>query len=253
MSNKYNNDITDFGFRFVKKNEKTLMVFNIFSSVATKYDLMNDLMSFGIHRTWKRRLIKYSEVSYGHHVLDIAGGTGDLTVYFAGLVGDQGVVVLADINDVMLKEGRKKLRNLGLIRNIFYVQANVEALPFLNEKFDCVSMSFGFRNVTEKERALRSIYRVLKYGGRFLLLEFSQPSSGFLNTLYDIYSFYFLPKLGKLIVNDADSYRYLVESIRMHPSQDIIRNMMLNTGFCKVEYLNMTGGIVALHRGYKFN
>ncbi|AKC60763.1 bifunctional demethylmenaquinone methyltransferase/2-methoxy-6-polyprenyl-1,4-benzoquinol methylase UbiE [Blochmannia endosymbiont of Camponotus (Colobopsis) obliquus] len=251
MNIKDNNDFVDFGYNFVERNKKSSMVFNVFRSVSTKYDFMNDLMSFGIHRIWKCMLIKYSGVSYGHKVLDVAGGTGDLTVKFVNLVGTQGMVVLADNNNYMLQEGRRKLRNLGLLSNIYYVQSNAEMLPFKDEVFDCVVISFGLRNITEKEQALRSMHRVLKYGGKLLILEFSKPLYILLNKLYNFYSFYILPKLGKLIVNDEYSYRYLVESIRIHPDQDMLKNMMKKNGFSKIKYFNMTGGIVAVHYGYK--
>ncbi|BBI92603.1 putative bifunctional 2-octaprenyl-6-methoxy-1,4-benzoquinone methylase/ S-adenosylmethionine:2-DMK methyltransferase [Serratia symbiotica str. Tucson] len=243
---------TDFGFRTVARDEKQAMVADVFHSVAAKYDVMNDLMSFGIHRIWKRFTIDCSSVRRGQRVLDLAGGTGDLAAKFSGMVGEQGLVVLADINDSMLKVGRDKLRDRGIVGNISYVQANAEALPFPDNYFDCITIAFGLRNVTEKDKALRSMFRVLKPGGRLLVLEFSKPRLAPLNKAYDAYSFHVLPKIGALVVKDPDSYRYLAESIRMHPDQETLKDMMVNAGFDNVTYFNLTGGIVALHRGFKF-
>ncbi|NIG87133.1 bifunctional demethylmenaquinone methyltransferase/2-methoxy-6-polyprenyl-1,4-benzoquinol methylase UbiE [Serratia symbiotica] len=243
---------TDFGFRTVARDEKQAMVADVFHSVAAKYDVMNDLMSFGIHRIWKRFTIDCSGVRRGQRVLDLAGGTGDLAAKFSGMVGEQGLVVLADINDSMLKVGRDKLRDRGIVGNISYVQANAEALPFPDNYFDCITIAFGLRNVTEKDKALRSMFRVLKPGGRLLVLEFSKPRLAPLNKAYDAYSFHVLPKIGALVVKDPDSYRYLAESIRMHPDQETLKDMMVNAGFDNVTYFNLTGGIVALHRGFKF-
>lgn len=245
-------ETTDFGFRTVAKTQKADMVAQVFHSVAAKYDVMNDLMSFGIHRIWKRFTIDCSGVRRGQKVLDLAGGTGDLTAKFTRLVGETGEVVLADINDSMLKMGREKLRNKGIVGNVNYVQANAEALPFPDNTFDCITISFGLRNVTDKEAALRSMYRVLKPGGRLLVLEFSRPLLEPLNKAYDAYSFHILPRIGELVANDGESYRYLAESIRMHPDQETLKGMMENAGFENVSYYNLTGGIVALHRGYKF-
>lgn len=242
----------DFGFTQIPKQEKQKRVAEVFNSVADKYDVMNDLMSFGIHRLWKKVTIEFSGVRRGQKVLDLAGGTGDLTAKFSQLVGDDGFVILADINDSMLKVGREKLRDKGLFKNIEYVQANAEALPFADNSFDCVTISFGLRNVTNKDQALSSIWRVLKPGGRLLILEFSKPEYKLLNKAYDLYSFTMLPLMGKIIANDADSYRYLAESIRMHPDQLKLKKMMEDVGFKDVQYHNMTGGIVALHLGFKF-
>jgi demethylmenaquinone methyltransferase/2-methoxy-6-polyprenyl-1,4-benzoquinol methylase len=249
---KQTQETTHFGFRTVAKDEKQEMVAEVFHSVAAKYDLMNDLMSFGIHRIWKRFTIDCSGVRQGQRVLDLAGGTGDLTAKFSRLVGEKGEVVLADINDSMLKMGREKLRNLGIVGNVSYVQANAEALPFPDNYFDCITISFGLRNVTEKEKALRSMFRVLKPGGRLLVLEFSKPTLKPLSKAYDTYSFHILPRIGELVAQDAESYRYLAESIRMHPDQETLKGMMGDAGFENVTYHNLTGGIVALHRGFKF-
>ena len=230
-------ETTHFGFQTVAKEQKADMVAHVFHSVASKYDVMNDLMSFGIHRLWKRFTIDCS---------------GVLTAKFSRLVGETGKVVLADINESMLKMGREKLRNIGVIGNVEYVQANAEALPFPDNTFDCITISFGLRNVTDKDKALRSMYRVLKPGGRLLVLEFSKPIIEPLSKAYDAYSFHVLPRIGSLVANDADSYRYLAESIRMHPDQDTLKTMMQDAGFESVDYYNLTAGVVALHRGYKF-
>ncbi|MWP61323.1 bifunctional demethylmenaquinone methyltransferase/2-methoxy-6-polyprenyl-1,4-benzoquinol methylase UbiE [Gilliamella sp. Pas-s25] len=247
-----NQEKIDFGYTQVPKQEKVKRVAEVFHSVADKYDVMNDLMSFGIHRIWKKITIEYSSVRKGQKVLDLAGGTGDLTAKFSQLVGDDGLVVLADINESMLKVGRDKLRDKGLFKNIEYVQANAEELPFTDNYFDCITISFGLRNVTDKEKALRSMWRVLKPGGRLLILEFSKPQYQILNKAYDLYSFSMLPLMGKIVANDSESYRYLAESIRMHPDQNTLKKMMQDAGFVDVKYHNMTGGIVALHIGFKF-
>jgi demethylmenaquinone methyltransferase / 2-methoxy-6-polyprenyl-1,4-benzoquinol methylase len=245
-------ETTHFGFRTVAKEQKEGMVAEVFHSVAAKYDLMNDLMSFGVHRIWKRFTIDCSGVRRGQRVLDLAGGTGDLTAKFSRLVGEQGEVVLADINESMLRMGREKLRDKGVVGNVCYVQANAEALPFTDNYFDCITISFGLRNVTEKEEALRSMFRVLKPGGRLLVLEFSKPLFEPLSKAYDAYSFHILPKIGELVAQDSESYRYLAESIRMHPDQETLKGMMVDAGFENVTYSNLAGGIVALHRGFKF-
>lgn len=248
MSDK---DTTHFGYKQVDSQEKQGLVANVFHSVAAKYDIMNDLMSVGVHRLWKRFTIELSGVRKGHQVLDIAGGTGDLAAKFSRLVGAEGRVVLADINESMLRVGRDKLLDKGLANNIEYVQANAEALPFPDNSFDCITIAFGLRNVTDKDRALRSMLRVLKPGGRLLVLEFSKPNNPLLSKAYDGYSFTLLPAMGKLITDDAESYRYLAESIRMHPDQETLKAMMEDAGFNRCDYHNMTGGIVALHKGVK--
>jgi demethylmenaquinone methyltransferase/2-methoxy-6-polyprenyl-1,4-benzoquinol methylase len=240
---------THFGYQKVDRGEKAGLVANVFHSVASRYDLMNDLMSAGIHRVWKRFTIEVSAVRPGNRVLDIAGGTGDLTARFSRLVGPEGQVVLADINDSMLKVGRDKLIDRGVHGNIEYVQANAERLPFPDHHFDIVSIAFGLRNVTDKESALESMLRVLKPGGRLLILEFSTPGNELLSSAYDAYSFRILPVLGKLVAGDSDSYQYLAESIRMHPDQETLKEMMETAGFVGCEYFNMTGGVVALHKG----
>ena len=243
---------THFGYKTVQADDKASMVAGVFHSVAQQYDVMNDLMSFGIHRLWKRFTIDASGVRPGNKVLDLAGGTGDLTAKFSQLVGKEGQVVLADINSSMLNVGRDKLRDRGLVQNIEYVQANAEALPFEENTFDIVTIAFGLRNVTDKDKALRSIFSVLKPGGRLLVLEFSKPQHELLNKAYDFYSFNILPKMGDIVAKDGESYQYLAESIRMHPDQDTLKGMMENAGFEQTSYKNLTGGIVALHKGYKF-
>ncbi|WP_404400469.1 bifunctional demethylmenaquinone methyltransferase/2-methoxy-6-polyprenyl-1,4-benzoquinol methylase UbiE [Idiomarina seosinensis] len=254
MSDKQENhkESIDFGYQQVAREQKKGLVANVFSSVAAKYDVMNDLMSFGIHRLWKRYTIDCSGVRKGMKVLDIAGGTGDLTEQFSRRVGPEGEVVLADINDAMLKVGRDKLRDRGVIGNVRYVQADAEELPFDDNTFDVITIAFGLRNVTDKAKALGSMQRVLKPGGRLLILEFSKPIAPVLNQAYDFYSFNVLPKMGQLVANDADSYQYLAESIRMHPDQETLKQMMADAGYDNIDYQNLTGGIVALHRGYKF-
>ncbi len=242
---------THFGYKQVPETEKAGLVAQVFHSVADKYDLMNDLMSLGIHRLWKRFTIELSGVRSGQRVLDLAGGTGDLAARFARMVGPEGEVVLCDINDSMLHVGRERMADRGAVGNVRYVQADAEALPYPDNHFDCITIAFGLRNVTHKEAALASMYRVLKPGGRLLVLEFSQPVVPGLKPLYDLYSFTMLPAMGRLVTGDAESYRYLAESIRMHPDQRTLQGMMEEVGFGKCEFFNLTGGIVALHRGYK--
>jgi demethylmenaquinone methyltransferase / 2-methoxy-6-polyprenyl-1,4-benzoquinol methylase len=244
-------DTTHFGYQDVPVDQKADRVADVFHSVAGKYDIMNDLLSMGIHRVWKRFTIEVSGVRAGHKVLDVAGGTGDLTRHFSRLVGPTGKVVLSDINSSMLGMGRDRLIDEGFSNNIEYVQANAECLPFADNTFDCITIAFGLRNVTDKDAALRSLTRVLKPGGRLLVLEFSKPKNPLLSKIYDTYSFSILPKLGKLVANDSESYKYLAESIRMHPDQDTLKSMMVAAGLTECQYHNMSGGIVALHRGIK--
>ncbi len=245
------NSTTDFGYQQVKREDKVKRVADVFHSVAGKYDLMNDLMSGGIHRLWKRITIEQSAVRRGHKVLDIAGGTGDLTQRFARIVGPEGGVVLADINDSMLKVGRDKLLDNGVTGNVEFVQANAECLPFPDNTFDVITIAFGLRNVTDKDAALQSMARVLKPGGKLLVLEFSKTQNPLLTKAYDFYSFNILPKIGAAVAGDEESYRYLAESIRMHPDQETLKSMMEQAGLTQCRYQNMTGGIVALHTGIK--
>ena len=242
---------TDFGFKQVNVLEKARLVGQVFDSVASKYDVMNDLMSLGVHRLWKRIAIDQAGVKPGQKVLDIAGGTGDLTRQFSTRVGQQGLVVLADINHSMLTVGRDKLEKKGVVGNVEYVQTNAESLAFPDNYFDCITIAFGLRNVTDKPAALKSMLRVLKPGGRLLVLEFSKMVIPQLQKLYDLYSFNIIPKIGQLITGDKQSYQYLVESIRMHPDQETLKKMMLTAGFSTVEYKNLSGGIVALHKAIK--
>lgn len=244
-------DTTHFGYEQVRAEEKAKRVAGVFHSVAAKYDLMNDLMSGGIHRLWKRFTIEMSGVRVGDSVLDIAGGTGDLSAKFSKLVGDKGLVVLADINDSMLRVGRDKLLDQGTAQNLHCAQTDAQYLPFPDNSFDCITIAFGLRNVTDKDLALTEMQRVLKPGGRLLVLEFSKPVNPLLEKAYDVYSFRLLPVMGKLVTKDADSYRYLAESIRMHPDQRSLQTMMENAGLVQCKYHNMTGGIVALHKGIK--
>ncbi|VAW91437.1 2-methoxy-6-polyprenyl-1,4-benzoquinol methylase [hydrothermal vent metagenome] len=242
---------THFGYETVETSAKQGKVAEVFHSVANKYDVMNDLMSMGVHRLWKRYTIEISGVRPGQKVLDLAGGTGDLAAKFARIVGQTGHVTLSDINNSMLSVGRERLTDKGILGNVDYVQANAECLPFPDNHFDLITIAFGLRNVTDKDAALKSMNRVLKPGGKLLVLEFSKPTIKALNPIYDTYSFKVLPFIGKLITNDAGSYRYLAESIRMHPDQDTLKEMMVNAGFAQCDYFNLSAGIVALHRGYK--
>lgn len=242
---------THFGFETVPVDTKADRVAGIFDSVANKYDLMNDLMSAGIHRVWKQMTIEMSAVRKGHNVLDIAGGTGDLAAKFSARVGSEGLVVLADINASMLCVGRDRLIDQGCVEHIRFAQADAQDLPFPDNSFDIISIAFGLRNITDKERALRSMLRTLKPGGRLLILEFSTPPNPLVAKIYDAYSFSILPKLGNIFARDAASYRYLAESIRMHPDQQTLQEMLNDAGFVNTDYHNMTAGIVALHRGVK--
>ncbi len=251
MTDQSSSNTTHFGYQTVAVEEKAKKVADVFHSVAARYDIMNDLMSLGIHRLWKRFTIEMAGVRTGQQVLDIAGGTGDLAKAFAKRVGPTGRVILSDINASMLGVGRDRLINEGIAQNVEFVQANAECLPFADNTFDLLTISFGLRNVTDKDKALRSMFRVLKPGGRLLVLEFSKPIHEPLSKIYDAYSFSVLPALGKLVTQDADSYRYLAESIRMHPDQETLKSMMETAGFERCDYHNLTGGIVALHRGFK--
>jgi demethylmenaquinone methyltransferase/2-methoxy-6-polyprenyl-1,4-benzoquinol methylase len=242
------NKTTHFGFETVDEIEKAKKVAGVFTSVASKYDVMNDLMSVGLHRLWKRFAIEISGVRAGQRVLDVAGGSADLSRLFLKKVGSSGQVVLTDINNAMLRVGRDRLLDEGITTPT--TQCDAEHLPFPDNYFDCVSIAFGLRNVTHKDAALREMHRVIKPGGRVIVLEFSKVAKP-LEKVYDLYSFKLLPKIGQLIAGDADSYRYLAESIRMHPGQDELKLMMEDSGLEKVEYFNMTGGVVAVHRGYK--
>ena len=239
---------THFGFKTVAEHEKAKKVGEVFHSVASKYDLMNDVMSAGMHRGWKRFAVEISGVKAGDKVLDIAGGSGDLSKLFAKKVGSTGQVILTDINASMLAVGRDRMIDAGL--NVPALQCDAEKLPFPDNHFDCVIVALGLRNMTHKDKALAEMQRVLKVGGRLLVLELSkiwQP----LSKIYDAYSFKLLPLMGKILVNDADSYQYLAESIRMHPDQETLKQMMIDAGLSKVDYYNLTAGVVALHKGYK--
>jgi demethylmenaquinone methyltransferase/2-methoxy-6-polyprenyl-1,4-benzoquinol methylase len=242
---------THFGYRDVPESEKHRLVGDVFRSVASKYDVMNDLMSMGVHRLWKRFAIDQTGVRPGQRVLDLAGGTGDLAIAMSKRMKGDGELVLADINEAMLGVGRDRLLDKGIAGQVEFVQANAEELPFPDNHFDLVTMAFGLRNVTHKQRALESIFRVLKPGGRLLVLEFSKPVAPGLDKIYDAYSFSILPKLGKYVANDEESYRYLAESIRKHPDQETLKEMMSRAGFGRVDYFNLTGGVVALHKAFK--
>ena len=239
---------TDFGYSVVPEVEKAERVAKVFDSVASRYDLMNDLMSAGMHRLWKRFTVEQSGLRPGQRVLDVAGGTGDLALLFARRVGPTGRVVLSDVNGAMLSRGRDRLLDSGLA--IPSVQCNAEELPFASSSFDCVSVAFGLRNMTHKDQALNEMRRVLRPGGRLLVLEFSRVWKP-LQPLYDAYSFKALPLLGRLVANDSASYRYLAESIRVHPDQEELKSLMQQAGYGRVEYFNLSAGVVALHRGYR--
>jgi demethylmenaquinone methyltransferase/2-methoxy-6-polyprenyl-1,4-benzoquinol methylase len=245
------NKTTHFSFRNIPAREKSRHVREVFDSVAENYDLMNDMMSFGVHRLWKRFTVNMADLKPGQQVLDLAGGSGDLARLMAPAVGASGQIVLSDINAAMLARGRSKLLDSGVFGNVSFAQVNAEQLPFPDNCFDLVTMAFGLRNVTDKQRALDSIYRTLRPGGRLLVLEFSRPAAA-LKPAYDYYSFNILPKLGRMIAKDESSYRYLAESIRMHPDQKTLQGMLEQAGLERCDYHNLTGGIVAVHRGYKF-
>jgi len=246
-----NDELTDFGFERVPSHEKKGRVRDVFDSVAPRYDLMNDVMSLGLHRYWKRFTVARSGLKRGQAALDVAAGSGDLSAGLARRVGRSGRVVVTDINANMLAHGRDRLINEGLVANISFVQADAESLPFRSSLFNCVSIGFGLRNVTDKEAALASMYRVLKPGGRLLVLEFSKPTLTALEPLYELYSFQVLPRLGAWLVDDAASYQYLAESIRRHPDQSSLASMIESQGFERCEYFNLAAGIVALHVAYR--
>ncbi len=243
---------THFGYESVLESEKAGKVRGVFDSVAENYDLMNDVMSLGIHRLWKKFTIDQARVQKGYKVLDIAGGTGDLAASFCHSVGESGEVILADINAAMLKTGRDKLTDAGIFKNLTFIQADAQNLPFDESSFDRITIAFGLRNVTDIDKALASMYQCLKPGGICLILEFSKPVLPGLKPIYDAYSFKLLPKMGQWIAKDKDSYQYLAESIRMHPDQPTLKSKMLASGFDEAEYFNLSGGIVALHKGYKY-
>ncbi len=242
---------THFGYQQVSVDEKANRVAAVFDSVADKYDVMNDLMSVGIHRAWKRFALELSAARPGQQILDVAAGTGDMTRQFARVVGDSGKVVMTDINAAMLQRGRDRMLDRGVCGNIEYVIADAERLPFPDRSFHCVCIAFGLRNCTDKEKALQAMTRVLIPGGRLLVLEFSKPQNPLLGRIYDGYSFNLLPTMGRLVAGDPDSYRYLAESIRMHPDQETLKGMMEQAGLARVRYHNMTGGIVAAHVGIR--
>lgn len=244
-------DTVDFGFKQVNVDEKQQLVARVFDSVASRYDIMNDLMSLGIHRLWKRHAIALLQVRPNHHILDLACGSGDLALLMAPQLS-QGEITLSDINPNMLDLAKNRLLDKGIVGNTHFTLANAESLPFQENSFDRIIMGFGLRNVTHKEQALASIYRVLKPGGRAIILEFSHPTNALLSRWYDKYSFHVLPFLGKIIANDSESYRYLAESIRMHPNQEKLKAMMQQSGFDACDYFNLTGGIVAIHQGIKY-
>ena len=246
-----NSKTTDFGYQKVASEDKASLVSEVFRSVAGNYDLMNDLMSFGTHRLWKRHAINLSGIKKGQSVLDVAGGTGDLSKLFHQRVGKEGTVLMSDINSAMLLEGRDKLIDAGIVSGIDYVQANAEVLPFADNSFDCISIGFGLRNVTDKQKAINSMFEKLRYGGCLIILEFSKVELASLASIYDAYSFNVIPKIGKFVAKDETSYQYLVESIRMHPDQETLKGMIETAGFSRVEYFNLTGGVVAIHRAYK--
>ena len=245
-----NND-TNFGYEKVSPREKTRRVNEVFSSVADQYNLMNDIMSFGIHKLWKRFAVGLCGIRKDFHVLDLACGTGDITKLVYEKLGEHGHITLCDINETMLNHGRDNLINKGIIKNIDYIRANAESLPFKDNSFDCVIIAFGLRNITDKNAALKSIYKKLKYGTQLVILEFSKVTIPFIDKIYLKYAFKFIPKLGKAVVKDEDSYQYLIESIRVHPDQKQLASMIEEVGFKNIKFHNLSAGIVAVHRGYK--
>ena len=242
---------TDFGYQQVPVEEKARLVRAIFDSVANRYDLLNDVMSFGMHRLWRRFAVSLSGVGPGQRVLDLAGGTGELTARLARLVGPDGQVVLAEINDTMLSLGRRRLTAQGVDGREDYALADAESLPFADDFFDCVTIGFGLRNVTGQDAALAAMYRVLRPGGRAIILEFSHPVVWGIEPLYDFYSFHVMPIIGGLVAGNGSGYQYLAESIRVHPDQETLKGMMELAEFERCEYFNLSGGIVAVHRGFR--
>ena len=251
MDHHHDTATTHFGYQQVPETEKAHRVGEVFQRVAAKYDLMNDLMSMGMHRLWKRFTVAQAQARPGQQVLDVAGGSGDIGAALARKVGPSGRVVISDINPAMLDVARDRLADQGLVGHIEFTEADAEQLPFADASFHLVTLGFGIRNMTHPERALSEIYRVLKPGGRLLVLEFSQARWPILGPIYDLYSFHAIPQIGQWVAGDRDSYQYLVESIRRFPDQDSFKAMMQNAGFERVEYWNLAGGIVALHRGFK--
>lgn len=243
---------THFGYMLVDEAEKQAKVDAVFHQVAEKYDLMNDMMSLGVHHIWKWLTIYLANIRPKQTILDLAGGSGDLSRLICRQLYPDVHLVLADINSSMLTQGRRRLVDDGYVKGIDYVLANAEALPFLDRYFDLSFMAFGLRNVTHKERALRELWRVTRPGGKLHILEFSQPTSQLFKQAYDWYSFHIIPKLGAIFANDADSYEYLVESIRMHPNQETLKTMIMDAGFDRCEHINLSGGIVALHTAYRY-
>jgi len=250
MAKQDTDNTTHFGYQSVAADEKADLVKDVFDSVASRYDIMNDLMSGGLHRVWKRHTVNQAAVRPGDVILDLAGGTGDLARAFAKKVGPDGHVILADINAAMLRQGRTRLVDAGVAGNLSIAQVDAQDLPFADSTFNCITMAFGLRNVTDKDAALRSMFKTLRPGGKAMILEFSEPAKA-LKPAYDLYSFKVLPLLGKLVARDSDSYQYLAESIRVHPDQETLKSMMEEAGFERCRYQNLAGGIVALHIGYR--
>ena len=250
-SDRQRDTVTHFGYQNVSEAEKDSLVGNVFHSVSDRYDLMNDLMSFGAHRVWKKLAIAYSGIRHNSQVLDVAGGTGDMSLAIARKLGPKGRIVLTDINDSMLKIGQDRMIDKGYLNRLQCVQTDAENLAFADDSFDCVIISFGLRNVTRIDQALKSMFRVSRCGGRLIILEFSKPFIPVLEKLYDRYSFNVIPRLGQWVTGDRESYQYLVESIRKHPDQEVLADMMADSGYERVEYHNITGGIVAIHVGWK--
>lgn len=252
MNTQSSADEAHFGFERIPAAEKSRRVGEVFSSVAGRYDVMNDLMSAGLHRLWKHQALNQVAARPGQQVLDLAAGTGDLSAGLARQVGETGRVIVSDINADMLNEGRDRLLDQGLVGNLDYVIANAEALPFPDRSFDRITIAFGLRNVTHIPRALAAMQRTLRPGGQVVILEFSTLYLKALQPIYDLYSFQVLPRMGRLVANDAESYRYLAESIRMHPDQDTLYEMMIEAGFEDCDYINLSGGLVALHHGHVY-